>query len=116
MAQLRRPVLPAVAVACGALALLALALPGADFVAPATAPGKLAATTSPDLRGTRLPRAADKTLFEKTKNLNSKIQEANSENVVLMDTDGLWAIGYVVAGLLSTWLFISVLYSLKPES
>uniref|UniRef100_A0A6T8VE56 Uncharacterized protein n=1 Tax=Pyrodinium bahamense TaxID=73915 RepID=A0A6T8VE56_9DINO len=102
-----RPRLPVALVACAALLLMAWALPGGAFVAsPASAAPAGRASSA-------VPRQA-KSLFERTKDLNAKIQEANGENEMLMDTDAVWSIGYVVAGLVATWLFVSVLYSLKP--
>mmetsp|Transcript_141278 Transcript_141278/g.393751 ORF Transcript_141278/g.393751 Transcript_141278/m.393751 type:complete len:113 (+) Transcript_141278:89-427(+) len=99
--------LPTLAVLAGALLLAAWAWPGSGFVAPRPGPAPRTASA--------VPRGA-KSLFERTKELNKNIQEANGENELLMDTDAVWSVGYVVAGLLATWLFVSVLYSLKPEA
>mmetsp|Transcript_48956 Transcript_48956/g.106576 ORF Transcript_48956/g.106576 Transcript_48956/m.106576 type:complete len:105 (+) Transcript_48956:90-404(+) len=83
-------------------ALLAVAQTTASFVGPASGTPSSAVT-----------RQA-KSLFDATKKINSKVAEANGENEYDNDTDETWAIAYVVAGLGATWLFISVLYSMKP--
>mmetsp|Transcript_82483 Transcript_82483/g.256163 ORF Transcript_82483/g.256163 Transcript_82483/m.256163 type:complete len:112 (+) Transcript_82483:96-431(+) len=100
----RRARLPALALLLGALLLASWALQAPGFVSPRTAAAPRTSAVSRDA----------KSLFERTKDLNEKLQEANSENELLVDTDSFWSIGYLVAGGLATWGFVQLLYSLKP--
>mmetsp|Transcript_74577 Transcript_74577/g.218448 ORF Transcript_74577/g.218448 Transcript_74577/m.218448 type:complete len:106 (+) Transcript_74577:62-379(+) len=84
-------------------ALLAVAQTTVNFVGPASG-----------VQGSSAVTRQAKSLFDATKKINSKVAEANGENEYDNDTDETWAIAYVVAGLGATWLFISVLYSMKP--
>merc|ERR1712107_264797 len=123
-AQRRHATLPAVAVVLGALFLFSYTLSGPCFLPPtlgfslsttATLAGpNFGVTQGMPGRRSLVSRPAEKSLFEKTKNLNREIQEANSSNELLFDTDALWGVAYLVAGVLATWFFVSVLYGLKP--
>mmetsp|Transcript_52776 Transcript_52776/g.122836 ORF Transcript_52776/g.122836 Transcript_52776/m.122836 type:complete len:108 (-) Transcript_52776:307-630(-) len=99
-----RALLPAAAVILGAGVLVSWTLSDPSFVSPqVSSTGKVST----------VPRSA-KSLFERTKDLNEKLQEANSENELLIDTDAVWGVAYLVAGILATWFFVSLLAGLKP--
>mmetsp|Transcript_96533 Transcript_96533/g.186141 ORF Transcript_96533/g.186141 Transcript_96533/m.186141 type:complete len:117 (+) Transcript_96533:79-429(+) len=83
---------------------------GLNFVpGAARSPSKVAEKASATAMG------AEKTLFEKTKNLNKELQEKNGENVRLVDTDELWAVFYTVAGVIATYGFVQFIETLRPR-
>mmetsp|Transcript_70303 Transcript_70303/g.185594 ORF Transcript_70303/g.185594 Transcript_70303/m.185594 type:complete len:116 (-) Transcript_70303:54-401(-) len=103
--------LPAVMLAVAALVFIASPLVG--FVAgPGSQVGLRGTASRNDASTAR--SAEDKSLFETTKTMNSKMSEVNGENEALMDTDGLWGIVFTVVGVLATVFFVWFLYSMKP--
>ena len=78
-------------------------------------PGTARSLSEVTEKASSVAMGAEKTLFEKTKQLNKELQEKNSENVRLVDTDELWAVFYLVAGVIATWGFVQFIESLRPR-
>eukprot|EP00443_Scrippsiella_acuminata_P054155 CAMPEP_0115427550 /NCGR_PEP_ID=MMETSP0271-20121206/29508_1 /TAXON_ID=71861 /ORGANISM="Scrippsiella trochoidea, Strain CCMP3099" /LENGTH=120 /DNA_ID=CAMNT_0002852593 /DNA_START=60 /DNA_END=422 /DNA_ORIENTATION=+ len=107
--------LPAAVIAFAVFAVMAHVLSGSPLASFVSAPtGGLQATS---MRGAASPvarSAEEKSLFERTKSMNSKMSEVNGQNEQLIDTDNAWAIGYTIFFGLLTVLFVQFIYSFKP--
>mmetsp|Transcript_64957 Transcript_64957/g.164626 ORF Transcript_64957/g.164626 Transcript_64957/m.164626 type:complete len:116 (+) Transcript_64957:78-425(+) len=100
------------------LALAALVFIGSPLVGFVSGPGSQVGLrgTAPRGETSTARNAEEKSLFETTKTMNSKMSEVNGENESLMDTDGVWGIVFTVVGVLATVFFVWFLYSMKPVS
>eukprot|EP00419_Tripos_fusus_P005585 CAMPEP_0172671394 /NCGR_PEP_ID=MMETSP1074-20121228/10891_1 /TAXON_ID=2916 /ORGANISM="Ceratium fusus, Strain PA161109" /LENGTH=116 /DNA_ID=CAMNT_0013488433 /DNA_START=62 /DNA_END=412 /DNA_ORIENTATION=+ len=99
------------AVLLGGVTLLAVW----NFAAVSFVPGAVRSSSMMSDERSAVSLRAEKTLFEKTKNLNKELQEKNGENVRLVDTDELWAVFYTVAGVIATYGFVQFIESLRPR-